>query len=79
MSRVLRDIKEQPTCTENTLLDCKRLYLKVEGVEGEQAGDGVVLLLVTHVGAADGRLPQTQVGVRLRKHSALKETHRYKE
>lgn len=51
--------------------------MKVEGEEGELAGDGVVLLLVTHVGAAESRLPKTQVGVPLRKRHALKETDTY--
>lgn len=73
---MLRDF--EPTCTENTFLDSKGLHLKVEGEEGERAADGVVLLLVTHVGAADRRLPQGQVGVPPNKH-ALKETHTYEE
>lgn len=53
--------------------------MKVEGEEGERAGDGVVLLLVTHVGAADSRLPQAQVGVPPNKRGTLKETHTYEE
>lgn len=51
--------------------------MKVEGEEGELASDGVVLLLVTHVGAAESCLPKTQVGVPLRKRNALKETDTY--
>lgn len=61
------NMKEEPTCTEIILLHSKGLYAKVEGVDGEQACDGVVLLLVAHVGAADTRLPQTQAAVGLRK------------
>ena len=64
---VLRDMKEEPTCTEIILLHSKGLYAKVEGVDGEQACDGVVLLLVAHVGAAHTRLPQAQAAVGLRK------------
>lgn len=66
------NMKEEPTCTEIILLHSKGLYAKVEGVDGEQACDGVVLLLVAHVGAADTRLPQTQAAVGLRKRRTLR-------
>lgn len=69
---VLGDIKEYPTCTENTLLHRNGLNAQVKGVDGEHFGDVVALLLIAHVGAADSCLPQTQVAVRLRKHDALK-------
>lgn len=44
----------------------------MEGEEGEVAVDAVVLLLVAHVGAAERRLPETQVIVRPSKGHPLK-------
>lgn len=41
--------------------------MQAEGVEGEQVGDGEVLLLVAHVGAANSGLPQSQVCASLNK------------
>lgn len=49
--------------------------MQAEGVDGEQVGDGEVLLLVAHVGASHRRLPQTQVGATLSK-NACRATHR---
>lgn len=41
--------------------------MQAEGVDGECVGDVESLLLVTHVGAADGCLPQIEAGVLHRK------------
>lgn len=41
--------------------------MQAEGVDGERVGDVESLLLVTHVGAADGCLPQIEAGVLHRK------------
>lgn len=41
--------------------------MQAEGVDGECVGDVEGLLLVTHVGAADGGLPQIEAGVLCRK------------
>lgn len=50
--------------------------MKVEGEDGENIADAVVLLLVAHVGAAERCLPESQVIVALRKCHPLKETNR---
>lgn len=50
--------------------------MKVEGEDGENIADAVVLLLVAHVGAAKRCLPESQVIVALRKLHPLKETNR---
>lgn len=41
--------------------------MQAEGVDGECVGDVESLLFVTHVGAADGCLPQIEAGVLHRK------------
>lgn len=46
--------------------------MKVEGEDGENIADAVVLLLVAHVGAAERGLPESQVIVALRKWRPLK-------
>lgn len=72
-------MKEKPTCTENALLHSKGLNLQVVGEDGEQAVDGVVLLFIAHVGAANSGFPQTQIAVCANKHNTWKEIHSCKD
>lgn len=53
------------TCVEDAVLDGERLHPEVEREDVQVATDAEVLLFVAHVGAAEGRLPQAQVGVAL--------------
>lgn len=61
-----------PTRVEDAVLDSKWLHPEVEREDVEVAIDAIVLLFVAHVGAAEGRLPQAQVGVALTKWHTLK-------
>lgn len=65
-------LRASPTCAEDAAIDCKRLHPEVEREDVEVAVNAEVLLVVAHVGAAEGRLPQVQAGVAPRKHRTCK-------
>lgn len=65
-------LRASRTCAEDAGLDCEGLHPEVEREDVEVAVDAEVLLVIAHVGAAEGRLPQVQAAVALRKRRTWK-------